>query len=94
MEGSPQGLTSCDAMRKHRGAADKKGGKNMMGPRELLRCAAENRRNQPPRPPREELLPVRPAAVQSHHATYTALMHSHDRMRTRHLPGQGGEKRA
>ena len=63
----------------------------MLGPRELLRRAAENRRRRPPQPAREEPLPPRPAAVQPHHSTYTALMHSHDRMRTRHLPGQGSE---
>ena len=63
----------------------------MTGPRELLRRAAENRRRQPERPAREEpLLPHR-ETVQSHHANYTALMHSHDRVRTRHLPGQSGK---
>lgn len=66
----------------------------MLGPRELLRRAAQNRSRPPRGPARAELPPSRTAAVQPHHATYTALMHSHDRMRTRHLPGQGGEKRA
>ena len=63
----------------------------MTGPRELLRRAAQKRHNLPPRPVREEHPQPVPVAVQSHHATYTALMHSHDRMRTRHLPGQGSE---
>ena len=66
----------------------------MTGPRELLRRAAENRRRRPTEAVGGEMLPPRQTAVQSHHATYTALMHSHDRMRTRHLPGQAGEKRA
>ena len=66
----------------------------MVGPKELLRRAAANRRRLPPHPAREARPAPQPPALQSHHATYTALMHSHDRMRTRHLPGQGGEKRA
>ena len=61
----------------------------MRGPRELVRRAAQNRRKLPPAPAREAPLPPQPM-VQSHHANYTALMHSHDRMRTRHLLGQGG----
>ena len=65
----------------------------MAGPRELLRRAAQNRRRALPHPGKEERPAPRPA-LQPHHATYTALMHSHDRMRTRHLPGQGGEGRA
>ena len=43
--------------------------------------------------PEEASLPRREAA-QPHHANYTALMRSHDRMRTRHLPGQAGDGRA
>ena len=67
----------------------------MEGPRETLRRAAENRRAQRNRSAREEPnAQARQAAPEPHHATYTALMHSHDRMRTRHLPEQGGGKRA
>ena len=62
----------------------------MTGPRELLRRAAENRRRRPEQSMREETPAPRPTAVQSNHANYTALMHSHDRMRTRHLPEKGG----
>ena len=62
----------------------------MKGPRELLRRAAANRRREAAFTDRPDSAAPRPA-VQSHHATYTALMHSHDRMRTRHLPGQAGE---
>ena len=65
----------------------------MTGPRELRRRAAQNRRRLPPQTPRAEE-PPRQTAAQSNHANYTALMHSHDRMRTRHLPGQGGQNRA
>ena len=65
----------------------------MTGPREMLRLAAQNRRK-PMQPYAQPEQAPRQVAVQSSHATYTALMHSHDRMRTRHLPGQGGGKRA
>ena len=65
-----------------------------MGPRELVRRAAQNRREKPSLPAAGEANAPRAMAVQSHHATYTALMRSHDRMRTRHLSGQGGENRA
>ena len=64
----------------------------MVGPREMLRRAAENRRR-PGRAPAEERVP-RPVMVQSSHANYTELMHSHDRLRTRHLTVQGGARRA
>ena len=71
----------------------------MTGPRELLRRAAANRRGVPvrhetPADFAQEVSAPRRDVVQSHHANYTALMQSHDRMRTRHLPGQAGEGRA
>ena len=66
----------------------------MDNPSELLRRAARNRASAPARdepqphgePPRRELMP--------HHANYAALMRSHDRVRERHLPVQGGAGRA
>ena len=63
----------------------------MTSPRELLRRAAANRREGAPRTERAESAAPRRTAVQSHHATYTALIHSHDRMRTRHLPERAGK---
>ena len=63
----------------------------MTGPRELLRRAAANRRRSAGRSERAEHPAPRQTVHQSHHANYTALMHSHDRMRTRHLPEQAGE---
>ena len=69
----------------------------MDGPRGMLRRAAENRRTAPVRPAmpeaeRESAEP-RPQA-REHHGDYEALMRNHDRLRTRHLPVQGGQNRA
>ena len=71
----------------------------MDGPRELLRRAANNRRRASAAPEAGVLAaaePVAPPRMAMHegHATYTALMRSHDRLRTRHLPVQDGETRA
>lgn len=71
----------------------------MDGPRGMLRRAAENRRTAPVRPAMPEAEsrvsaePPRPQA-REHHGDYEALMRSHDRLRTRHLPVQGGQNRA
>ena len=61
----------------------------MTGPRELLRKAAANRREGETRIEAREAPAPNRTEVQPHHANYTALMRSHDRMRTRHLPGNG-----
>ena len=67
----------------------------MERPGELLRRARESRRAAPyvraeaePAPPR-----VR-SEIPGGHSSYTALMRSHDRVRTQHLTVQGGTYRA
>ena len=64
----------------------------MENPGELIRRAGNKRKLAPPRermpePPAQRVEP-RPAPV-SRHSSYTALMRSHDRMSTRHIPKQG-----
>ncbi len=71
----------------------------MDGPRDLLRRAANSRRRASAAPEAAVPTATEPvalprAAVHEGHATYTALMRSHDRLRTRHLPVQDGERRA
>lgn len=66
----------------------------MEGPEELIRKASERRRNAAYRPAaaREETSGQEagpPPAPVSRHSSYTALMRSHDRMRTRHIPDGG-----
>ena len=67
----------------------------MDNPSDLLRRAARNRASAPARDepqPRGE--PTPRAEYAPHHANYEALMRSHDRVRERHLPVQGGAGRA
>lgn len=66
----------------------------MENPAAILRRAGEQRRFRglaaPPQPPVPAEKPPAAPAHRSSHASYTALMRSHDRMRTRHIAGQGG----
>ena len=66
----------------------------MENPASLLRRAREQKRFRgaaaPPEAPVQRQKPPEAPAHQSSHASYTALMRSHDRMRTRHIAGQGG----
>ena len=63
----------------------------MENPAGILRRAKEQKRfrgmqGAPAQPQKQSAAPVH----QSSHASYTALMRSHDRMRTRHIAGQSG----
>lgn len=67
----------------------------MENPGALLRRAEQNRRLKAvlPRPemPAQEAERMAPAPRHvSSHASYTALMRSHDRMHTRHIAGRDG----
>ena len=62
----------------------------MENPGEMLKRARQNQGRRAAVPEREKELPRRAAAVlKSGHSGYTALMRSHDRMRTRHIGGKG-----
>lgn len=66
----------------------------MENPGMILRRAKCNRRFEAGRmqttgPRTAEKQPAKPQH-QSNHASYTALMRRHDRVRTRHIGGQGG----
>lgn len=67
----------------------------MENPGSLLQRARNNRRfravsNSFQMREPEKKAPVSEPVHRSSHASYTALMRSHDRMRTRHIGGQGG----
>jgi len=71
----------------------------MENPGSLLRRARNSRHFKAvPNPPEmqesEVKTPIAQPVHRSSHASYTALMRSHDRMRTRHIGGQGGESGA
>lgn len=69
-----------------------KGMAKMERPGEMLRRAGERRRLEAPRRAqecREEPLREPAAAPLSRHGSYSALMRSHDRVATRHIPRQG-----
>lgn len=67
----------------------------MENPGDLLRRAQRSRRFRIASKPSVEQEKTEAAPVhRSSHASYTALMRSHDRMRTRHITGQGGENGA
>ena len=68
----------------------------MENPAKLLRRAQQNRRAPAIRPAaaREEVQTPPSPPHQSSHASYSALMRSHDRVHTRHIGGQGGANRA
>ena len=64
----------------------------MASPSELIRMAQERRRmgslqRTQTEAPQTEMQIARP--LPTNHASYTRLMQSHDRMRTRHLSGNG-----
>ena len=63
----------------------------MEKPADLIRRAAMKRRLMHRREQQDEPQPLQDAPPQpiSRHASYTALMRSHDRMGTRHIPRQG-----
>ena len=68
----------------------------MENPARLLQRAALNRRQKAPDPsPEPAPEPPAPAGLSrpkhiSHHASYTALMRSHDRVSTRHIAPRSG----
>ena len=65
----------------------------MSNPTAVLRHARENRRRQgvQPVPIRDEgTAPTQNPPHRSSHASYSALMRSHDRVHTRHISGQTG----
>ena len=68
----------------------------MENPARLLQRAALNRRqkapDQRPAPAPEQLPPANLSGPKhiSHHASYTALMRSHDRVSTRHIAPRSG----
>lgn len=67
----------------------------MENPACLLRRAERSRRqkNMPAPPAEMERMPEKPPAAPKHtssHASYTALMRSHDRVATRHIVPRGG----
>ena len=63
----------------------------MATPRELTRRAAQNRARMKPREPAVSApQPAQSAQPRPFgHANYSALMRSHDRLRTRHITSQG-----